>query len=50
MEKVMISVDVIVPCYRYGHLLGECVESVLMQPLITLVQPSATADGASILV
>lgn len=27
----MSSVDVIVPCYRYGHFLRECVESVLRQ-------------------
>jgi glycosyltransferase involved in cell wall biosynthesis len=27
----MSSVDVIVPCYRYGHFLRECVESVLKQ-------------------
>jgi len=27
----MSSVDVIVPCYRYGHFLRECVESVLAQ-------------------
>jgi hypothetical protein len=27
----MSTVDVIVPCYRYGHLLKECVESVLTQ-------------------
>lgn len=27
----MSSVDVIVPCYRYGHFLRECVESVLTQ-------------------
>jgi hypothetical protein len=26
------SVDVVVPCYRYGHFLRECVESVLAQP------------------
>lgn len=28
---VMSSVDIIVPCYRYGHFLRECVESVLAQ-------------------
>jgi GT2 family glycosyltransferase len=27
----MSTVDVIVPCYRYGHFLKECVESVLTQ-------------------
>jgi glycosyltransferase involved in cell wall biosynthesis len=29
----MSSVDVIVPCYRYGHFLRECVESVLNQSI-----------------
>lgn len=27
----MNSVDVVVPCFRYGHFLRECVQSVLMQ-------------------
>lgn len=29
----MGSVDVIVPCYRYGHYLRQCVESVLAEPI-----------------
>ena len=32
----MSSVDVIVPCYRYGHFLRECVESVLAQSVSSL--------------
>src|SRR3954451_2331626 len=32
----MSSVDVIIPCYRYGHLLRECVASVLGQPGVEL--------------
>lgn len=30
-DKTMSSVDVVVPCYRYGCFLRECVESVLAQ-------------------
>jgi len=30
------SVDVIVPCYRYGHFLRECVESILTQSVSSL--------------
>ena len=43
----MISVDVIVPCYRYGHFLRECVESVLKQvgpALRVLVIDDASPD------
>jgi hypothetical protein len=29
----MSSVDVVIPCYRYGHFLRECVESVLTQKI-----------------
>jgi glycosyltransferase involved in cell wall biosynthesis len=32
----MSSVDVIVPCYGYGHFLETCVESVLTQPITDL--------------
>lgn len=32
----MSSVDVIVPCYRYGHYLRECVESVLTQSMLSV--------------
>ncbi len=32
----MSSVDVVIPCYRYGHFLRECVESVLMQDVSDL--------------
>jgi glycosyltransferase involved in cell wall biosynthesis len=32
----MSSVDVIIPCYKYGHLLRECVTSVLGQPGVDL--------------
>ena len=50
----MSSVDVIVPCYRYGHFLRECVESVLAQSgpsvrilIIDDASPDNTADVAS---
>jgi len=53
----MSSVDVIVPCYRYGHFLRECVESVLTQSLETLrvlilddASPDNTAEVAAELV
>src|SRR6516165_7020222 len=46
----MSSVDVIVPCYRYGHLLRECVESVLTQSLKhvrVLILDDASPDNTS---
>ena len=50
----MSSVDVIVPCYRYGHFLRDCVESVLAQAgpsvrvlIIDDASPDNTAEVAS---
>jgi glycosyltransferase involved in cell wall biosynthesis len=50
----MSSVDVIVPCYRYGRFLRECVESVLAQPgvkirvlIIDDASPDETAEVAT---
>jgi glycosyltransferase involved in cell wall biosynthesis len=53
----MGSVDVVVPCYRYGHFLRECVESVLSQSIpnvrvliIDDASPDNTAEVAAELV
>jgi glycosyltransferase involved in cell wall biosynthesis len=53
----MGSIDVIVPCYRYGHFLRECVHSVLTQTVDNLrvlilddYSPDNTADVAAGLV
>jgi glycosyltransferase involved in cell wall biosynthesis len=50
----MSSVDVIVPCYRYGHFLRACVESVLGQSIENIriliiddASPDNTADIAA---
>jgi hypothetical protein len=50
----MSSVDVIVPCYRYGRFLRECVESVLSQDIANLriliiddASPDDTSDIAA---
>jgi len=50
----MSSVDVIIPCYRYGHFLRQCVESVLCQSgvdvralIIDDASPDNTADVAT---
>jgi glycosyltransferase involved in cell wall biosynthesis len=52
----MSTVDVIVPCYRYGHFLRECVESVLTQSgpnirvlIIDDASPDNTAEVATAL-
>jgi glycosyltransferase involved in cell wall biosynthesis len=51
------SVDVVVPCYRYGHFLRQCVESALSQHgvdvrvlIIDDASPDATAEVATQLV
>jgi glycosyltransferase involved in cell wall biosynthesis len=44
------AVDVVVPCYRYGHLLPGCVGSVLDQPGVdvrVLVIDDASGDGSA---
>ena len=53
----MSSVDVFVPCYRYGHFLRECVESVLNQSNVSVrvliiddASPDNTAEIAAALV
>jgi glycosyltransferase involved in cell wall biosynthesis len=52
----MNTVDVIVPCYRYGHFLKQCVESVLTQSgpgirvlILDDASPDNTADVAATL-
>jgi glycosyltransferase involved in cell wall biosynthesis len=44
----MSSIDVIVPCYRYGHYLRQCVESVLAQTMLNvrvLILDDASPDN-----
>jgi glycosyltransferase involved in cell wall biosynthesis len=46
----MSSIDVIVPCYRYGHFLKQCVESVLKQShkrVRVLILDDASPDNTS---
>lgn len=46
----MSSVDVVVPCYRYGHFLRECVESILAQSGVqvrVLVIDDASPDNTA---
>ncbi|MCK1590087.1 glycosyltransferase [Bradyrhizobium sp. 169] len=49
----MSSVDVVIPCYRYGHFLRDCVQTVLAQTGVTLrvliiddASPDNTAEVA----
>src|SRR5260370_19325411 len=56
-DRAVSSVDVFVPCYRYGHFLRECVESVLSQSdvnvrvlIIDDASPDNTAEVAAALV
>lgn len=46
----MSSVDVVVPCYRYGHFLRECVESVVTQSMVdvrVLIIDDASPDNTA---
>jgi glycosyltransferase involved in cell wall biosynthesis len=46
----MTSVDVVIPCYKYGHFLGLCLESVLSQrgvALRVLIIDDASPDGSA---
>jgi glycosyltransferase involved in cell wall biosynthesis len=56
-DRAVSSVDVFVPCYRYGHFLRESVESVLSQSGVTVrvliiddASPDDTAEVAAALV
>ncbi|KYG99036.1 glycosyltransferase [Bradyrhizobium sp. DOA1] len=53
----MSSVDIVIPCFRYGHFLRECVESILTQSgpelrvlIIDDASPDNTAEVAQTLV
>ena len=41
----MASVDVIVPCYQYGHFLRDCAASVLTQDVSDHLRQNARAEG-----
>ncbi|WP_346656570.1 glycosyltransferase [Bradyrhizobium sp. IC4061] len=50
IRQKMSSVDVVVPCFRYGHFLRECVESVLTQSgpeLRVLIIDDASPDNTA---
>jgi glycosyltransferase involved in cell wall biosynthesis len=48
----MSSVDVFVPCYRYGHFLHDCVNSVLGQPIpklrVLIIDDASPDDSAEV--
>jgi hypothetical protein len=48
----MSSVDVIIPCYRYGHFLRECVESVLAESVpnvrVLIIDDASTDNTAEV--
>jgi glycosyltransferase involved in cell wall biosynthesis len=49
--KIMSSVDVIVPCYRYGHFLRQCVESILAQEInvrVLIIDDASPDDTATV--
>ena len=47
----MATVDIVVPCYRYGHFLEECVGSILNQSLddvrILIIDDASPDDSAA---
>lgn len=46
----MATVDIAIPCYRYGHFLGECVASILTQSMDDvriLIIDDASPDGSA---
>ena len=50
IRQGMSSVDVIIPCYRYGHFLEKCVESVLTQENVAiriLILDDASPDNTA---
>jgi hypothetical protein len=48
----MTSIDVIIPCYRYGHFLRECVDSVVSQQVpslrILIIDDASPDDSAEV--
>src|SRR5262245_2149715 len=46
------TVDVVIPCYNYGHFLPQCVDSVLSQPgvdvRVLVIDDKSTDDSAEV--